>query len=374
MCSVSCGRSQATVNYPTLDLLWCTMTTDKLTADNIIRFGLIALIVIWSIMIIAPFISVLLWAIIIAVSAYPAFIWLDGKMGGRSGWAATVFVLLLLVLIIGPIAGSMPEFADSIRSLAGQIHSGSLAIPEASEKVRQWPVIGEQLYTVWKEASTNLAELLVKFQPQLRDASISVLGSIAAAGIAILQFVIAVIIAGVILAHHERARSLANQLVHRVVPEAHDRFVALTENTVRGVTMGVVGVAIVQSILAGIGFAVIGIPGAAFWAFVCLVLAVLQISIALVVVPIVIYVFSNFELLPALLFLAWSLPVVALDNVLKPLLMGRGVDAPMLVIFIGAIGGFISFGFLGLFFGAVVLVIAYDLLILWLDEEKAVES
>ncbi len=350
------------------------MTAKDKTIDNIIRIGLIALIVFWSIMIIAPFVSILLWAVIIAVSAYPAFLWLSKKMGGRSGWAATVFVFLLLILMIGPIAGSLPGFADSIRSLVSQIQSGSLAIPEASEDVRQWPLIGEQLYALWQQASTNLTELLVKFRPQLRDASLTILGSIAAASIAILQFVVAVVIAGVILAHHERAASLAKQLVRRVVPESHDRFVMLTENTVRGVTMGVVGVAIVQSILAGIGFAVIGIPAAAFWAFACLILAVLQLSIALVVVPIAIYVFSNFELLPSLLFIAWNIPILALDNVLKPMLMGRGVDAPMLVIFIGAIGGFISFGFLGLFFGAVVLVIAYDLLILWLDEENAIES
>ena len=349
------------------------MTTNKLTADNIIRFGLVALIVIWSITIIAPFVSILLWALVIAVSAYPAFLWLDRNMGGRSGWAATVFVLLLLVLIIGPIAGSLPGFADSIRSLAGQVQAGSLTIPEASEKVRGWPVIGEQLYALWQQATTNFAALLLKFQPQLKDASIVVLGSIAAASIAVLQFVVAVIIAGVILAHHERAGAIAKQLAQRIVPEARDRFVALTENTVRGVTMGVVGVAIVQAILAGVGFAVIGIPAAAFWAFACLVLAVLQISMALVVVPIAIYVFFNYELIPSLLFAAWNIPVLALDNVLKPMLMGRGVDAPMLVIFIGAIGGFISFGFLGLFFGAVVLVIAYDLLIAWLDEAGAPE-
>ena len=137
--------------------------------------------------------------------------------------------------------------------------------------------------------------------------------------------------------------------------------------------MGVVGVAVAKAILAGIGFAVIGIPAVAFWAFACLVLAILQISIVLVVAPIAIYVFSSHELLPALLFVAWNVPILALDNILKPILMGRGVDAPMLVIFIGAIGGLISFGFLGLFFGAVVLVIAYDLMIFWLDEERTPE-
>ncbi len=347
------------------------MTINQSTIDNIIRIALIALIVAWSIMIIAPFVGILLWGIIIAVSAYPAFVWLAGKLGGRAGLAATIFVVLMLTLIIGPIAGSVPGFTDSIRDLAGQIQSGSLAIPEASDAVRQWPVVGEQLFQFWQQAATNLTELLVRFQPQLRGASVSVLSLIAAAGLAILQFVAAVIVAGVILAHHERAAALANQLVQRIVPESRERYVSLAENTVRGVTMGVIGVAIVQSILAGIGFAVIGVPAAALWAFICLVLAVLQISMAVVIIPIAIYVFSNHELLPSLLFVAWNIPVLALDNVLKPILMGRGVDAPMLVIFIGAIGGFISFGFLGLFFGAVVLVIAYDLLIAWLEEITA---
>ncbi len=347
------------------------MTINQSTIDNIIRIALIALIVAWSIMIIAPFVGILLWGIIIAVSAYPAFVWLAGKLGGRAGLAATIFVVLMLTLIIGPIAGSVPGFTDSIRDLAGQIQSGSLAIPEASDAVRQWPVVGEPLFQFWQQAATNLTELLVRFQPQLRGASVSVLSLIAAAGLAILQFVAAVIVAGVILAHHERAAALANQLVQRIVPESRERYVSLAENTVRGVTMGVVGVALVQSILAGIGFAVIGVPAAALWAFICLVLAVLQISMAVVIIPIAIYVFSSHELLPSLLFVAWNIPVVALDNVLKPILMGRGVDAPMLVIFIGAIGGFISFGFLGLFFGAVVLVIAYDLLIAWLEEITA---
>lgn len=147
----------------------------------------------------------------------------------------------------------------------------------------------------------------------------------------------------------------------------------LTGGTVRGVTTGVIGVAMVQAILAGIGFAVIGIPAAALWAMFCFLLAIVQISIVIIVIPISIYVFANYELLSFVLFVAWMIPVGALDNVLKPILMGRGVDAPMLVVFIGAIGGLISFGFLGLFFGAVVLVIANDLLVSWLEETESVE-
>lgn len=350
------------------------MKSDNFSTDNIIRFGLVVLIIGWSITIIAPFISVLLWAVIIAVSAYPAFQWLVAHLGGRPGWAASIFVLLMLLLLVGPIAASLPGFSDSIRSLADQFQAGTIAVPEASDKVRQWPLIGEPLYALWLEARTNLAQVLEQFRPQLQNISVAILGLIAAVALAIGQFIIAVIIAGVILAHHRRAIQLVSKLIARIVPESAERFVSLTENTVRGVTTGVIGVAVVQSILVGIGFVVIGIPAAAFWAFACLVLAIVQISMVLIVVPIAIYVFSNHEFIPALLFVAWNLPVLALDNVLKPLLMGRGVDAPMLVIFIGAIGGFLSFGFLGLFFGAVVLVIAYDLLVEWLDEKTLVDS
>ena len=344
------------------------MTLNQNTIDNVIRLALIALIVAWSIMIVAPFVGIILWAIIISVSAFPAFLRLSTGLGDRDGLAAIIFVVLLLMLIIGPIAAAIPGLTDSVRDLASQIQSDSLAIPGAPDRVRQWPMIGEQVFLAWQQAATNLTELLARFQPQLRGASVSILSTVASVGVAVLQLVAAIIIAGVILTNHTRAAALANQLAHRIAPESRERYVSLTENTVRGVTMGVVGVAIVQAILAGIGFAIIGIPAAALWAAICLVLAIVQISIAVIIIPIAIYVFSNHELLPALLFMAWNIPVLALDNVLKPILMGRGVDAPMLVIFIGAIGGFISFGFLGLFFGAVVLVIAYDLLVAWLDE------
>jgi len=350
------------------------MTAQKAPIDSIIRFGLIALIVIGSITILKPFLGVLLWGIIIAVSAYPGFLWLTNKLGNRPITAASLIVLLLLLLIIGPIVGSLPGFAESIRSLVAQIHAGTLAIPEASEAILQWPLVGEPLYALWQQAATNLSELLVKFQPQLKDVSVIVLQSIAAASLGILQFIVAIFIAGIILVNHARAAGLASQFLRRIAPESQDRFLDLSGNTVRGVTMGVVGVAIVQAILVGIGFAVIGIPAAALWAAICLMVAIVQISISIVVIPIVIYVFFNYELLPAVVFLVWNLPILSLDNVLKPLLMGRGVDAPMLVIFIGSIGGFISFGFLGLFFGAVILVIANALLLDWLDDRAPPEA
>jgi predicted PurR-regulated permease PerM len=330
---------------------------------------LLALIVAWSVLIIAPFIGVLLWAVIIAVSVYPAFLWLSKRVGNRNGLAAACIVVLLLLLIVGPIAGSLPGFAESVRAIVADVQDGTLAVPPASERVRDWPVIGEPLHLVWTEAHSNITVVLERFRPQLQDAGVFALGSLAGAGLAVLQFIISIIIAGVILSHHQRIVAIANRLVARIAPESQTRFLKLTEHTVRGVTTGVIGVAFIQAILAGIGFAVIGVPAAAVWAALCLFLAIVQISIGIVVIPVAVYVFANHELLPFILFLAWNIPILAIDNVLKPLLMGRGVDAPMLIIFLGAIGGFISFGFLGLFFGAVVLVIANDILLSWLDEQ-----
>ncbi len=337
------------------------------TVDTLIRLGVVLLLIVCSVMILAPFVAVLLWAIIIAVSAYPVYRWLAEKCGGRDGWAATLLVLVILVFLIAPIAASLPSFAGSIRSLAADLQAGGISIPDPADQVKTWPLVGEYIFNLWEQAATNLAAVLSQFRPELQSVGISLLGSVAAVALAVLQFIAAAIIAGVMLAHHEHMIDLADKLFHRIAPTSSGRFITLTEQTVRGVTMGVIGVAIVQSILAGIGFAVMGIPAAIFWAFLCLILAILQLSIVLVVLPVVIYSFYAFELLPALLFVAWNVPILALDNVLKPILMGRGVDAPMLIIFIGAIGGFLSFGFLGLFFGAVVLVIAYDLLVVWLE-------
>jgi predicted PurR-regulated permease PerM len=341
------------------------------TIDTAIRLALIGALLIWSIAILAPFVTILLWAVIVAVSAYPAFRRLASAFGGRDGWAASVLVFAILALLIGPIAAALPNFLDSVGTLARDLQTDGVTIPEPAERVKAWPLIGEQLYELWRQAATNVTAVLGRFRPQLQSAGVTILGSVAGAGLAVLQFIASVVIAGVILYNHERVIRLTRKLFERVAPDSEGRFAALTEHTVRGVTTGVIGVAIVQSILAGLGFAVMGVPAAALWAFLCLVLAVLQISIVLVVLPVVIYAFYAFELIPVLLFVAWNIPILALDNILKPILMGRGVDAPMLIIFLGAIGGFLSFGFLGLFFGAVVLVIAYDLLTVWLDERPA---
>ena len=141
--------------------------------------------------------------------------------------------------------------------------------------------------------------------------------------------------------------------------------------TVRSVLKGVIGVAVIQAVLVGIGFAVMGIPGTPVWTALVLFLAIAQLPALLVVLPIIAYAFSAYDTTPAVIFTVWSLLAGASDNILKPMLMGRGVDIPMPVILIGAIGGMIAAGIMGLFAGAVILSILYKLFTLWLEQQPA---
>ncbi|MDH3616708.1 MAG: AI-2E family transporter, partial [Gammaproteobacteria bacterium] len=150
------------------------MSLNDKTIDNIIRIGLLAAIAIWSITIIAPFIGILLWAVIVAVSAYPAFRWISGKIGDRDILAAVLTVTFVLLLIVGPIAASLPGLADSVRTVATDFRDGTIAIPEASEAVREWPLIGERFYSVWQEAHSGIKEVLMRFEPQIKSAGLIV--------------------------------------------------------------------------------------------------------------------------------------------------------------------------------------------------------
>jgi predicted PurR-regulated permease PerM len=189
-------------------------------------------------------------------------------------------------------------------------------------------------------------------------------------GLAILQFFVAVLIAGVLLAYSTPGYQLAHNIGRRLAGDRGAELADLAEATVRSVARGVLGVALIQSSLAGLGFFIAGIPAAGFWAFLCLILGVIQIGVLPIMIPVVIYVFSITDTMTAVLFLIWSIFVSVIDNILKPLFLGRGLEVPMVVIFMGAIGGMLLSGIIGLFIGAVVLTLGYKLFLAWLDVDQ----
>jgi predicted PurR-regulated permease PerM len=337
------------------------------TVEATVRIGLIAILVLYCFQIVRPFLIPVVWGVIIAVAIHPNYLWLQRVVGERRTLAAVLFVVLALVLLVAPTFLLSDTLVTGVTGLARSLSEGRLAIPMPPESVAGWPLIGEPLDKFWRLASVNLAGALGEIGPQLKVLGTWLLSAAAGAGLGILQFILAIIIAGVILRHGESGKRVSYAIARRLAEEHGAGFIDLARATIRSVSRGILGVALLQSILAGLGFLVAGVPAAGLWAFLCLLLSVIQIGVFPVTVPVIIYVFATGDTATAVIFLIWNLMVGALDNVLKPLLLGRGVNVPMAVIFVGAIGGFLASGIIGLFIGAVILVLGYELLLDWLE-------
>jgi predicted PurR-regulated permease PerM len=346
-----------------------TAFTNK-ALEAVIRIGVVVLLAAWCFQIVRPFIIPVVWGIILAIAAYPSYRRIAALVGGRPKLAATLFIVIALVLLIIPTVLLSDTLIGGVRQVSTQLSDGTIDIPPPPESVRTWPLIGKPLANFWSLASANLTEALSEIRPQIKALGRWLLATAAGVGFSVLQFVLAIFIAGVLLAQSTRGGHAASAVATRLAGKRGEEFANLAEATVRSVARGILGVALIQSFLAGLGFLAVGIPGAGFWALLCLLLSVVQIGPGLVLVPCVIYVFSTGETLTAVLFLAWSVFVALLDNILKPMLLGRGVNVPMVVIFIGAIGGFLSMGIIGLFVGSIILVLGYTLLQTWLSEVK----
>ena len=343
----------------------------KRALEAAIRISLVALLVLWCFNIVRPFIMPVLWGAIFAVALYPLFLKLQTMLGGREKFTAIAMTLVALVILILPVVLLSGSLAENAGTLSEKIQAGTLTIPPPSEKVKDWPLIGEELDKAWRLASTNLDAALDQFKPQLEAIGKKILSFAAGAGAEILQFVISIIIAGVLLVYAQSGAHAMETIAGRLMGEEEGKVIVnLTGATIRSVAQGVLGVALIQAVLAGIGLMAIGVPFSGLWAFLVLLLAIVQLPTILILGPIIIYVFSIAETLPAVIFMIWSLLVGVSDTFLKPLFLGRGMDIPMLVILLGAIGGMILSGIIGLFVGAVVLAAGYTLFIAWLNQSS----
>ena len=339
------------------------------TMDAAIRISLLALLVLWCFQIVRPFIMPVLWGAIMAVAIYPLFVKAYTAFGGRHKLTATLITLLALTILIVPTVILSGSLVESSKSLAEQVESGTLVVPPPSDTVKDWPLIGEKLHGAWSLASYNLEGALKKFKPQVEAVSKWLLSAAAGVGAGILMFVVSIIIAGAFLVYGQSGSKAMETIAARVMgKKGGEDFVELAGATIRSVAQGVLGVALIQSILAGIGLLVMGVPYAGVWAGLVLLLAIIQLPPLLILAPIVVYEFSVAETVPAVIFMIYSLIVSSSDAFLKPLFLGRGMDIPMLVILLGAIGGMVLSGIIGLFVGAVVLAVGYTLFTLWLEQ------
>ena len=335
-----------------------------------IHIGLVFLMASACFIILRPFLPLVAWGIIVAIAVYPGYRKLQLALGGRGALSAVIVTVVLLALLIVPVVLLTGTLVGGVQTLAGHLKDGTLIIPPPPTGIEAWPVVGVPLKNIWSLASTNLAAALRTFAPQIKEIVPSLLSASAGIGLTVLQFALSIVVAGVLLAYARSAGEASHTLANRIFGVRGPEFEQLAGATVRSVTMGILGVALLQSVLAALGFLVAGMPGAGLWVILFFMAAILQVG-TLVLIPAVIYMFAIASVTKAVIFMVWCLLVALIDNVVKPLLLGRGVAVPIVVVFLGAIGGFVAMGIIGLFVGAIVLSVGYKLFIAWLEHPPA---
>jgi len=336
-----------------------------------IRLVLLAFLLYWSFVLVRPFIPILAWSMVLTVAFYPAYNWLSIRLGNRPKVAALIITMINLAIIIGPVTWLGFGLIDGLQGFAAQLGEGSFAVPSPPEGIKDWPIVGARIYGLWDQASTNLRAALRELAPHLKPLAGPVLAFAGSAGVGTFKFILSVVLAGFLFLYGPDLVAATRRIQARLIAQRSEDFVGLAGLTIRTVSQGVIGVAVLQSLLAGIGLKLAGVPHAGVLAFVVLILAILQIGSVIVILPVIVWIWATKEFTAALLLTVYLLIVSLADNVLKPMLMGRGLSTPMFVIFVGVMGGMLAHGIVGLFVGPIILAVAWELMVAWIGEDQA---
>jgi predicted PurR-regulated permease PerM len=347
---------------------------DRRVMRAAVRLSLLALLVFWCLKILGPFINPILGGVVIAIAVQTPYARLSRALGGRPRLAAALLVAIALLVLIVPALTLGASLVDSTAGLSDDFMHDEIEVPPPPQNIAEWPLIGDRLHALWLGASQNLESALVKLAPHLKDIGVWMASTIGNLGLGLLMFVVTIFIAGALLPNGERATTLARKAAFLIAGERGPKMVELAASSVQSVTRGVLGVAVIQSLLAGLGMMVVGVPAAGLWTLLILILAVMQLPSTIILIPVIFYVFSTSSTLVAVLFAIWAILVGLSDNVLKPWLMGRGSSTPMLILFMGSLGGFMAGGILGLFVGAVILSLGYTVFMAWIDEASVEDA
>jgi predicted PurR-regulated permease PerM len=336
--------------------------------DVFIRASLVLALAVLSYRAISPFLTLLVWALILAVTLYPVHQSLAGKIGGREGLAATLLVILGVVLIVVPSSVLVSSMGDSVHRFIHDVQTNALEIQAPTDAVAAWPVIGPKLHALWSQAHADLPALVQSMQPQIGDLAKSALGFVAGIGGGLLQFLAAFVVAGIIMAFGKAGDRANRAIFERIVGKERGAELAkLSTATIRAVAQGVIGVAFIQAIIVGVCLLVAGVPWAGVLAVICLVLGIAQVPALIVTLPAIGYIWwsGDYGNVEAIAYSVLLVVAGLTDNVLKPLMLGRGVEAPMPVILLGALGGMAASGILGMFVGATLLALGYQIFMGW---------
>ena len=342
--------------------------------DVLIRAGLLFALAMLCYQIFSPFLTLMVWALILAVAMYPLHQWLAYRLGGKQGVAATLIALVGAAVIAAPTGLLVGSLGDSTQEFVRAVQTNTLQIPAPRHGVEGWPIVGKKIYAFWSSAHADLPALVQSMQPKIGDLARWALGFVAGIGGGILKFLVSFLIAGVIMAFGEAGARSSEAIFARIIsPERAPGFVKLSTATIRAVAQGVIGVALIQAIAVGVMLLVAGVPLAGLLAVIVLVLGIAQIPALLVTLPAILYIWTSadYGTASAIVYSVVLFVAGILDNVLKPLMLGRGVEAPMPVILLGALGGMATAGLVGLFVGAVLLALGYQIFMGWVHDDQA---
>ena len=339
--------------------------------DVFIRGGLVVVLVLLCYLIFAPFLTMMLWALILAITIYPLHQMLAARIGGKQGLAATLIVLLAVGVIVTPTIMLASEFGDSVQNLIKNVRDNTLQIPAPPERLAAWPVVGGKVHAAWSQAHNDLPRLVQSMQPKLGELATKAVGIVAALGGGLLMFLFSFVVAGIIMAYGESGARVMQEIFERIAGIARGaEFTSLSTATVRAVASGVIGIACIQALIIGVLLMIASVPFAGVLAMVVLVFGIAQLPAVLITLPVIAWIWASGEYStgPAVAYTVLLFVGGMADNVLKPLMLGRGVDAPMPVILIGALGGMATQGILGMFIGATGLAVGYQIFMRWVHD------
>ncbi len=349
--------------------------TSKLPIDIFLRILLISLLIAWCVMLAKPFLVIIIWAVIISVAIYPIYAWLVKKLWGKRGLAVGVFVLVILVMFAFPSIRVARTLVNHSNEISTFITDPQSDIPLPNESVKDWPLIGEEFYSLWSEANRGLDGFIKNHSEQLTNILSWLLKGIGGVLADAFISLVSIFIAAFFLYQSENMYKGVLRFTHRLIGDRGKEYVNTARDTIKSVVQGILLIALIQALMGYAGFALIGLPAASLLAVLVLILAVVQLPVILITLPTAIYVFSIADTTPAIIFAIYMLVVGTVDNVLKPVFLGRGLSVPMIIILVGSIGGLVLHGILGLFVGPVVLAIGYQTYMMWLevDDDPPVE-
>jgi predicted PurR-regulated permease PerM len=344
------------------------------TTRQIVQMGvqllMLALLLDWSYHILFPFVTPIVWGAVLAVALFPVHRRLKKTLKGKGTLAAVIICICMLALVIAPAVVLLLNSTDDAKGAIKDFQEGKIKIPPPGDNVKNWPLVGKKADAIWRQASEDVSVLVEKNPERVKSLAKKAIGLVKSTAAGIGLFAVAIIISAVFLSYSEKASAFAHSLFNRLMNSSTFDMAAIAAGTIRNVVRGILGVAFIQTLLIAAGLWIAGVPYAGIWSLCCLVLAIVQIGTAPVAIGVIAYIWGQDNTLAAILLTIWMVLCSVLDNVLKPILMGKGAAVPMLVVFLGALGGFIYMGFIGLFIGAVILSLGYKLFDVWLTGKE----